>query len=168
MIKFFNANKKDSLKKLESFLSLRKSRQRSQSSVVKKILLKALDEKITSIKNKINDAKKIREDAYSLLGEIKVKKDNIKKEIDEIKKVSENKMKMNLEEMQKKLENQLNRKKNLVEIKIKQIEQEAINEINYKTTFYTIQTLKKIINIKINDIIHQELIDSALSDFNKN
>mgnify|MGYP001315344635 CR=1 FL=1 len=135
---------------------------------VKKILLKALDEKITSIKNKINDAKKIREDAYSLLGEIKVKKDNIKKEIDEIKKVSENKMKMNLEEMQKKLENQLNRKKNLVEIKIKQIEQEAINEINYKTTFYTIQTLKKIINIKINDVIHQELIDSALSDFNKN
>ncbi len=135
---------------------------------VKKILLKALDEKITSIKNKINDAKKIREDAYSLLGEIKVKKDNIKKEIDEIKKISENKMKINLEEMQKKLENQLNRKKNLVEIKIKQIEQEAINEINYKTTFYTIQTLKKIINIKINDIIHQELIDSALSDFNKN
>ncbi len=40
MIKFFNANKKDSLKKLDSFLSLRKSRQRSQSSVVKKILLK--------------------------------------------------------------------------------------------------------------------------------
>ena len=40
MIKFFNANKKDSLKKLESFLSLRKSRQRNQSSVVKKILLK--------------------------------------------------------------------------------------------------------------------------------
>ena len=77
-------------------------------------------------------------------------------------------MKINLEEMQKKLENQLNRKKNLVEIKIKQIEQEAINEINYKTTFYTIQTLKKIINIKINDVIHQELIDSALSDFNKN
>ena len=75
---------------------------------VKKILLKALDEKITSIKNKINDAKKIREDAYSLLGEIKVKKDNIKKEIDEIKKISENKMKMKLEEMQKKLENQLN------------------------------------------------------------
>ena len=135
---------------------------------VKKILLKALDEKITSIKNKINDAKKIREDAYSLLGQIKVKKDNIKKEIDEIKKISENKMKINLEEMQKKLENQLNRKKNLVEIKIKQIEQEAINEINYKTTFYTIQTLKKIINIKINDVIHQELIDSALSDFNKN
>tara|TARA_B100000579_G_C22730542_1_gene803982 strand:- start:145 stop:633 length:489 start_codon:yes stop_codon:yes gene_type:complete len=135
---------------------------------VKKILLKALDEKITSIKNKINDAKKIREDADSLLGEIKVKKENIKKEIDEIKKISENKMKMKLEEMQKKLENQLNRKKNLVEIKIKQIEQEAINEINYKTTFYTIQTLKKIINIKINDIIHQELIDSALSDFNKN
>ena len=135
---------------------------------VKKILLKALDEKITSIKNKINDAKKIREDAYSLLGEIKVKKDNIKKEIDEIKKISENKMKINLEEMQKKLENQLNRKKNLVEIKIKQIEQEAINEINYKTTFYTIQTLKKMINIKINDVIHQELIDSALSDFNKN
>ena len=57
---------------------------------------------------------------------------------------------------------------NLVEIKIKQIEQEAINEINYKTTFYTIQTLKKIINIKINDVIHKELIDSALSDFNKN
>ena len=135
---------------------------------VKKILLKALDEKITSIKNKINDAKKIREDADSLLGEIKVKKENIKKEIDEIKKISENKMKMKLEEMQKKLENQLNRKKNLVEIKIKQIEQEAINEINYKTTFYTIQTLKKIINIKINDVIHQELIDSALSDFNKN
>ncbi len=135
---------------------------------VKKILLKALDEKITSIKNKINDAKKIREDADSLLGEIKVKKENIKKEIDEIKKISENKIKMKLEEMQKKLENQLNRKKNLVEIKIKQIEQEAINEINYKTTFYTIQTLKKIINIKINDIIHQELIDSALSDFNKN
>ena len=135
---------------------------------VKTILVKALDEKIASIKNKIDDAKKIREDAHSLLKEIKVKKNNIKKEIDEIKNISEKKVKMQLEEMQNKLENQLNRKKNLVEIKIKQIEQEAISEVNEKTTFYTIKILKKIINHKINDFTHQELIDSALSDFNKN
>ena len=60
MIKFFNANKKDSLKKLDSFLSLRKSRQRSQSSGVKKILLKVKkngDKAVLSYEKKFSKVK---------------------------------------------------------------------------------------------------------------
>ena len=60
MIKFFNANKKDSLKKLDSFLSLRKSRQRSQSSGVKKILLKVKkngDKAVLSFEKKFSKVK---------------------------------------------------------------------------------------------------------------
>ena len=62
MIKFFNANKKDSLKKLESFLSLRKSRQRNQSSVVKKILLevkKKGDKAVLSYEKKFSKIKTV-------------------------------------------------------------------------------------------------------------
>ena len=60
MIKFFNANKKNSLKKLDSFLSLRKSRQRSQSSGVKKILLKVKkngDKAVLSFEKKFSKVK---------------------------------------------------------------------------------------------------------------
>ena len=60
MIKFFNANKRDSLKKLDSFLSLRKSRQRSQSSGVKKILLKVKkngDKAVLSYEKKFSKVK---------------------------------------------------------------------------------------------------------------
>ena len=60
MIKFFNANKKNSLKKLDSFLSLRKSRQRSQSSGVKKILLKVKkngDKAVLSYEKKFSKVK---------------------------------------------------------------------------------------------------------------
>ena len=38
MLKFLNFNQKNSLKKLESILNVRKSRQQNQSAIVKKIL----------------------------------------------------------------------------------------------------------------------------------
>ena len=39
MLQFFNANTKNSLKKLELILDLRKSKQKNQSKIVNKILL---------------------------------------------------------------------------------------------------------------------------------
>ena len=39
MLQFYNANKKNSLKKLELILDLRKSKQKNQSKIVNKILL---------------------------------------------------------------------------------------------------------------------------------
>ena len=38
MLKFFNANKKNSLKKLEEILNLRKNKQKIQTSKVKQII----------------------------------------------------------------------------------------------------------------------------------
>ena len=62
MLKFLNFNRKNSLKKLESILNVRKSRQQNQSAIVKKILYnvkkngdKAVimyEKKFSNIKNK--------------------------------------------------------------------------------------------------------------------
>ena len=62
MLKFLNFNQKNSLKKLESILNVRKSRQQNQSATVKKILYNVkkngdeavimYEKKFSNIKNK--------------------------------------------------------------------------------------------------------------------
>lgn len=133
---------------------------------IKSILIKNLDEKINRIKNDIDEAEKIEEDAKKLLVKIKVKEKNLENEINEINKVAKTKIEYMKKEMSEKLEMQITRRKNLSEIKIRHIEQELINQIKEKTSYFTIKTVKKVIENKIDNKIKDDLLLSSLKDLN--
>ena len=89
MLKFFNFNQKNSLKKLESILNVRKSRQQNQSAIVKKILYnvkkngdKAVimyEKKFSNTKNKSKKLQFSKNEINSILKTIDKK---LKKSID--------------------------------------------------------------------------------------
>ena len=133
---------------------------------IKSILIKNLDDKINRIKNDIDEAEKIEEDAKKLLVKIKVKEKNLENEINEINKVAKTKIEYMKKEMSEKLEMQITRRKNLSEIKIRHIEQELINQIKEKTSYFTIKTVKKVIENKIDNKIKDDLLLSSLKDLN--
>jgi len=134
---------------------------------VKSILLKSLDEKIQLIINRIDDAKKIKKDAEILMQDIGDKEKNLKYTINSLKQDTDNIIVNLVNEMEKKLEYQINIKKNSAELKIKQLEQEAINEIKNNTIHYTIEIVKNIMKTKMNISKHQDLIDSSIKDLNR-
>jgi len=131
---------------------------------VKSILIKGLDEKIGLIRNSIDEATKVREDAEKLLKEIENKEKNLNEDLIKIKNSTKKRIDLINTEMQKKLEYQINRKKELADQKIKQLEQEAITEIRDKTAYYTIETVKKIITNKISEKNYDDLINSSVED----
>ena len=69
-------------------------------------------------------------------------------------------------EISERLEMQLKRRKDLSELKIRQTEQELINQIKEKTSYFTIKTLKKIIENRIDNKTKDELVLSSLKEFN--
>ena len=133
---------------------------------IKSTVIKNLDDKINKIKNDIKEAEKIEEDAKKLLAKIKVKEKNLENEINEIINIGKSKIEYMKKEMSEKLEMQIVRRKNLSEIKIKHIEHELIEQIKEKTSYFTVKTLKNIIQNKIDDKIKNDLMMSSLKDLN--
>tara|TARA_B110000014_G_C19843397_1_gene437198 strand:+ start:211 stop:708 length:498 start_codon:yes stop_codon:yes gene_type:complete len=133
---------------------------------VKLILLKNLDEKIKLIITRIDEAKKIEKDAEILLQNIKDKEKNLSSTISSLKQETNNIIHNLNKEIEKKIEYQINLKKNLAELKIKQLEQEAISEIKNKTTYHTIEAVKNIMKARIDITKHEDLIDLSLKDLN--
>ena len=133
---------------------------------IKSTVIKNLDDKINKIKNDIEEAEKIEEDAKKLLAKIKVKEKNLENEINEIINIGKSKIEYMKKEMSEKLEKRIVRRKNLSEIKIKHIEHELIKQIKEKTSYFTVKTLKNIIQNKIDDKIKNDLMMSSLKDLN--
>tara|TARA_B110000014_G_scaffold238400_1_gene205018 strand:- start:159 stop:656 length:498 start_codon:yes stop_codon:yes gene_type:complete len=134
---------------------------------VKSILLKSLDEKIQLIINRINDSKKIKEDSELLIKDIEDKEKNLENSIKSLKQDAEKTIINLVNESEKKIGYQINIKKKSAELKIKQLEQEAINEIKNKTTYHTIEIVKNIMKTKMSDSKHQDLIDSSIKDLDR-
>jgi len=133
---------------------------------IKSMLIKNLDDKINKIKNDIEEAEKIEEDAKRLLSSIKVKEKNLENEINKIKNITKSRIEYMRKEISERLEMQLKRRKDLSELKIRQTEQELINQIKEKTSYFTIKTLKKIIENRIDNKTKDELVLSSLKEFN--
>ena len=133
---------------------------------VKSILIKGLDEKIKLIKNNINNAENIENDAKKLLSDLKIREKNLNKKIDEFNKSTKLKIENLEKEMSSKLEQQINRKKELNELKIKQLEQEASEEIKNKTSYLAIKIVKNYLENKLDEKSKDKIFQDSLKNFN--
>ena len=133
---------------------------------VKSILIKSLDQKIKIIKNNINNAENIENDAKKLLSDVKVSEKNLNEKIDEFNKSTKAKIENLEKEMSSKLEQQINRKKELNELKIKQLEQEASEEIKNKTSYLAIKIVKNYLENKLDEKSKDKIFQDSLKNFN--
>lgn len=126
-----------------------------------------IDAQISSLKKEIDEAKKLKIEAESLLNEHKIKEKRNTQYIDELKKQKKEEAKEIEERIKKEIEMAINRKEENYELIIKQMEsnlkEKLQNEIMAKTLKFTQARIEKNISEKHND----DFIDESLNKLPK-
>ena len=133
---------------------------------IKKIFTSSLDSKIKTIKNSIDQAEKIKNEAQNTLSQIKKRQNDVKLEIEEI----QNKAKEKLAKIEKifsqKLSEQIKKRNELAKIKIEQI----VRDTNLQVQNYIVQNAMKttvlLLEKKLDQKQKQKLINDSITELN--
>ena len=133
---------------------------------VRKIITGSLDNKISEIKNSINDAEQIKNDAQLALSEIKKRQNKVNSEIQKIKEDANKKVKIIEENFRNKLTEQIDKREGAASLKIDQMLRDANNEIQVYITDTSVATSINILKAKLDKNEKQNLIDLSIKDLN--
>ena len=131
---------------------------------VRKILVSNLDNQIKQIKNNINEAEKLKNDAQITLSEIKKRQSDVKKEIELIRKDVKEKININERDAENKLKEQIEKHKNLNLMKIDQLTREANYEIQKYISELSLQAVEDVLVKKLNEKERQNLINKSMNE----
>ena len=131
-------------------------------------ITKILDNRAEKIKNELDEARKLREEAQAILADFQKKNNEAEKSakalIDEAKKVAKNYEK----EAKLKFEESLERRKKLLDEKLKRAEVEALNQIKNDITDIVFDAIDKTLsNDNINKDASDKIIDSGIKEITK-
>ena len=130
---------------------------------VRKILSINLGDKIQEIKDSIDQAEKIKNDAQLALSEIKKRQNEVKGEIDLIEQEAKEKITIIEKNAQSKLIDQINKRNALASVKIDQMTRDANTEIQKHITQIAISATVNILEKKLNDKEKQNLINQSIN-----
>ena len=131
---------------------------------VRNILSINLGDKIQEIKDSIDQAEKIKNDAQLTLSEVKKRQNEVKGEIDLIKKEAKEKITMIEKSAHTKLIDQINKRNTLASVKIDQMTRDANTEIQKHITQIAISATVNILEKKLNDKEKQNLINQSVNE----
>ena len=131
---------------------------------VRKILSINLGDKIQEIKDSIDQAEKIKNDAQLALSEIKKRQNEVKGEIDLIEQEAKEKITIIENNVHTKLIDQINKRNALASVKIDQMTRDANTEIQKYITQITISATVNILEKKLNDKEKQNLINQSVNE----
>jgi F-type H+-transporting ATPase subunit b len=131
---------------------------------VRKILSINLGDKIQEIKDSIDQAEKIKNDAQLALSEIKKRQNEVKGEIDLIEQEAKEKIAMIENNAYTKLIDQINKRNALASVKIDQMTRDANTEIQKHITQIAISATVNILEKKLNDKEKQNLITQSVNE----
>ena len=131
---------------------------------VRKILSINLGDKIQEIKDSIDQAEKIKNDAQLALSEIKKRQNEVKGEIDLIEQEAKEKITIIEKNAHKKLIDQINKRNALASVKIDQMTRDANTEIQKHITQIAISATVNILEKKLNDKEKQNLINQSVNE----
>ena len=133
---------------------------------VRKILTSSLDSQIDEIKNKINESENLKKDAEKALSELKLRQQEVQKEIKALNDNAENKIIKLEEQAKQKINDQIEKRKILAENKIEQLLRDANLSIKKYISDTAINTAINILN---NNLTHEKkssLIDDSIKQVN--
>ena len=131
---------------------------------VRKILLVNLGDKIQEIKDSIDQAEKIKNDAQLALSEIKKRQNEVRREIDLIEQEAKEKITMIEKTAHTKLIDQIKKRNALASVKIDQMTRDANTEIQKHITQIAISATVNILEKKLNDKEKQNLISQSVNE----
>jgi len=131
-------------------------------------ITKILDNRADKIRSELDEAKKLREEAQSMLADFQKKnkeaEKNAKALIDEAKKLAKNYEK----EAKSKFDENMERRKKLLDEKLKRAEVEALNQIKNDITDIVFDAIdKSLSNNNINRKASDRIIDSGIKEITK-
>tara|TARA_Y100001970_G_scaffold257992_1_gene337386 strand:+ start:663 stop:1148 length:486 start_codon:yes stop_codon:yes gene_type:complete len=132
---------------------------------IRKILLKSLDAKIKEIKDSLDQAEKVKNEARHTLSKIKLRQNEIEREIDSINNEAKNKIALAEKNQKNKLNDQLKKHMNLASIKIEQMARDANQEYQKKIIDTSINAAIITLESKLNDDEKINLIDHSINEF---
>ena len=133
-----------------------------------KRIIAALDARSDAIRDELDQARRLREEAQSLLAEYQRKRRDAEKEADEIVEHAKKEAIALRAEAERKLEENLARRTRLAEEKIGRAEAQAIQDVRNTAIDVAVAAAQKLIAENLDDGRAQALIDDAIGEVQKN
>ena len=133
---------------------------------VRKILTSSLDAQINDIKNKLDDAENIKNEAQKALDELKEREAKVEKEIQNLKLESEKRIAELKDISATKLTDQIEKRKILAENKIEQLVRDTNNSIKNYISSVAIEATRNVLLQNLSKDKKSALIEESISEFN--
>ena len=133
---------------------------------VRKILTSSLDAQINDIKNKLDDAENIKNEAQKALDELKEREAKVEKEIQNLKLESEKRIVAFKDRSASKLTDQIEKRKILAENKIEQLIRDTNNSIKNYISNVAIEATRNILLQNLSKDKKSDLIEESITEFN--
>ena len=128
------------------------------------MLTKNLDERADKIRNDLEEARRLREEAQELLAEYQRKRKEAESEAESILSAAEREAAVLREDAKAKTEDYVSRRTAMAEQKIRQAEADAINEVRASAVDLAIVAAEKLIGSKVDSKASGELFKASLGE----
>ena len=135
---------------------------------VPKMIGKSLDDRADRIRNDIEEARKLREEAQQLLDEYKVKRAEAEKEASDIVAAAKIEAETLVVEAKAKTEEYVARRTELAEQKIAQAERDAVNEVRSRAVDIAVLAAGRVLSDKVDAKADASLFKTSLADVKAN
>ena len=134
---------------------------------VPKMIGKSLDERADRIRNDIDEARRLREEAEQLLKEYQRKRAEAEKEAGEIVAAAKREAEAMVADAKVKTEEYVARRTEMAEQKIAQAEKDAVNEVRSRAVDIAVAAAGRVLADKVDAKSDATLFKSALNDVKK-
>ena len=135
-------------------------------SPVRKMLISSLDAQISDIKSKIYEAENLKSEAQKTLDELKLRENEVEKEIDNLKIECQNKIDQLKQLSSYKLSEQIEKRRVVAKNKIEQTLRDANLSVKNYITNVAIEVTTNILQEKLTNKEKSDLIDVSIKDLN--
>ncbi|MBX3576058.1 MAG: F0F1 ATP synthase subunit B [Rhizobiaceae bacterium] len=123
---------------------------------------KSLDERAAKIRNELEEARRLREEAQQLLAEFQRKRKEAEKEAGDIVAAAKREAGALVEDAKKKTEEYVARRTALAETKIAQAERDAVNEVRSRAVDIAVEAARSLMAGQVDAKAGGKLFDASL------
>jgi len=128
------------------------------------MMSKSLDARAERIKNELEEARRLREEAQQLLAEYQRKRREAEQEAKDLVDAAKREAKLIVSDAKEKTEEYVSRRTALAEQKIAQAERDAVNEVRARAVDVAIAAAGKLLAEKVDSKTGAELFKASLQD----
>ncbi|TWG89605.1 F-type H+-transporting ATPase subunit b [Mesorhizobium sp. J18] len=126
------------------------------------MLSRALDQRAERIRNELDEARRLREDAQQLLAEYQRKRQEAEKEAEDIVNAARREAELIAQEARERTEDYVARRTALAEQKIAQAERDAVSEVRSSAVDIAIEAARRLLTEKVDVKTTHDLFKSSV------